>query len=136
VPPRLFRQLLIAAWALELLGGVLSAFTDPHLAPPLRAYLEARAQQMPSATPIVILLFLIASLWNAYELYCFKKRARLVFPALVVVGYALVAITGPRVFSGWDEACFGIAQTILGGLLVATFLAPLSARFVRPDGAA
>jgi hypothetical protein len=93
--PRTFRMMVLGSWVLFAAYALSSALLKPTLPVEPRTYLDARA--IPSWQVIMGLVVLILSIWNAIELFRFKRRARLWYIGLVAAGFLQ---------SGQPAACF------------------------------
>ncbi len=134
--PRLFRQLLVAWWVVGVISLSVGVWSDATLPQALRAFVDAQANHAPSRDMAVLAIGLPLVLWNTYELYHFRPRARLVMVALTVVATVFGVLDGPYVDSGLAAAFETASDMIFGAIVVGVFGTPLAQRFREGPSAA
>jgi hypothetical protein len=126
--------MILGSWLMFGCYAASSALLKPSLPEALRTYLDGRV--MPSWQVWIGGVVLLLSIWNAIELFRFKRRAKVWYLGLVAAGFALVPWLPPTVESQWAAACMFIQSMLAGGLIVAMFWSPVADRFEKVAGAA
>jgi len=134
--PRVFRLLVVGFWL--LFGAYFSAHSMTAGQLPLAISAAAQHQPpVPAWQTWIGLLNLLVSIWNAWELIYFKRRARWVFVAVVAVGL-VDSLWGPLMIEAPAATLTILLQSMVAGaLLVAMFFSPVAKEFAptRVDAA-
>ena len=136
----LFRGMVLASWALALLG----AFADQAWPDLLSEELAMALANLPPPAGLdsesllgdllaggLALLLLAGGLAASVAVCFFKRWGRAVMLWSTPVALAVVVWMGPTVMSGVAAALYELSSMLWGAVLAAAYWSPLSARFVR-----
>lgn len=134
--PRLFRQAILVAIAISLVGLVFELAFPGLIPPDVRAAHEKEDADADVARMLLIcLIWLIDAVVTVVVtvgLYRFRPWARKWNLYLVALSLPLCASLGYMVLSGLAYGLYAIASMIWGALTFATYFSDLSTRFDSP----
>ena len=130
---KLFRAVLVAAFLVEV-GGAAIYFAFPNLLPPELLYEKAKILHSENAAaPLWEIasdcLYIVAYPVSLIGLYFFKRFARLLYVATVILGFELEASLGPEIEPPIIALAIGVGNFIAGFVLALIFWSPIAKRF-------
>lgn len=130
------RTLIVAEFALTIIGAVVSLLTEPLLPEPLRDFLAAESTAEVTAREIIMFAaaipLLILLLVSSIGLFFFWRPARILYVITIAAGLLVAPFFGPYVDAGWGTT-FGDAAMIVSGVILALiYFSPLKDLYEKP----
>jgi hypothetical protein len=93
-------------------------------------------RQVPTWQPWVAGLNFLASVWNTVELFFFKRRARPIYVAILIIGF-LTSLWGPYLVEHPLAVVWAFLQCVAAGAVVtAMYASSVASRFASNGAAA
>ena len=135
--PRLFRQLIVAWWALGIVCVLVILVTERYLPAELLHYIDSVANTDPTAFEwiiialgFVLLLLLIAASIAAFR---FKRWGRSLFLWINVVSLGFSPVFGESILSAYAATICYLYAVLTGGILFTMYLPPIGPFFESND---
>jgi hypothetical protein len=129
-----FRAILVAAFLVEA-GGIAIYIAFRNQLPPELLFQKEQILHSQRSTALVMLaplcLYLLASPIALIGLYFFKRFARLLYVAVVILGFELEALTGPEIEPRIIALSIEISYFTCGFILALIFWSPIADRFCK-----